>query len=38
MTKKEVDIELVDEIWSILNHLRRIKELNNEVVNYKDLL
>ena len=38
MTKREVNITEVDELWSILNHLRRIKELKDEVVNYKDLV
>ena len=38
MTKKEVNIQDVDELWNILNHLRRIKELSDEVVNYKNLI
>lgn len=37
MTKKEVNIKEVDELWNILKHLIRIKELKEEVVNYKDL-
>ncbi len=37
MTGKEVNMENVNEIWDILNHLRRIRELDEDVINYKDL-
>lgn len=38
VTKKQVDYDEVKELWDILNHLRRTREISCEVVDYKVLM